>query len=75
MVQEWEAHMRATLEVLTCEALLPGQPGEDTVRAVSALLDLSIFKSFLERSIQKEQAAKTMHELLLCWISETRGGR
>jgi AcrR family transcriptional regulator len=75
VVQEWEAHMRATLEGLTREALLPAQPGEGTVRAVSALLDFSTFKSFLERGIQKEQAAKTMNELLLCWISETRGGR
>jgi hypothetical protein len=45
------------------------------VRAVSALLDFSTFKSFLERSIHKEQAAKIMNEVLLCWISETRGGR
>jgi hypothetical protein len=45
------------------------------VGAVSALLDFSTFKSFLGRGIQREQAAKTMNELLLCWISETRGGQ
>ncbi len=75
MVQEWEAHMRATIAGLVREALLPVEPDEGTVRAVSALLDFSTFKSFLERSIHKEQAAKTMNEVLLCWISETRGGR
>jgi AcrR family transcriptional regulator len=75
MVQEWEAHMRATMAGLVLEALLPVEPDEGTVRAVSALLDFSTFKSFLERSIHKEQAAKIMNEVLLCWISETRGGR
>jgi AcrR family transcriptional regulator len=75
MVQEWEAHMRATMAGLVREALLPVEPDEGTVRAVSALLDFSTFKSFLERSIRKEQAAKIMNEVLLCWISETRGGR
>ncbi len=75
MVQEWEAHMRATIAGLVREALLPVEPDEGTVRAVSALLDFSTFKSFLERSIHKEQAAKIMNEVLLCWISETRGGR
>ena len=75
MVQEWEAHMRATIAGLVREALIPVEPDEGTVRAVSALLDFSTFKSFLERSIHKEQAAKIMNEVLLCWISETRGGR
>jgi AcrR family transcriptional regulator len=75
MVQEWEAHMRATIAGLVREALLPVEPDEGTVRAVSALLDFSTFKSFLELSIRKEQAAKIMNEVLLCWISETRGGR
>ena len=75
MVQEWEAHMRATMAGLVREALLPVEPDEGTVRAVSALLEFSTFKSFLERSIHKEQAAKIMNEVLLCWISETRGGR
>jgi AcrR family transcriptional regulator len=75
MVQEWEAHMRATIAGLVREALLPVEPDKGTVRAVSALLDFSTFKSFLERSIRKEGAAKIMNEVLLCWISETRGGR
>lgn len=75
MVQEWEAHMRATIAGLVREALLPARPDERTVQAVSALLDFSIFKSFLERDIQKEQAAKIMNEILLCWINGARGGR
>src|SRR3712207_3862298 len=74
-VVEWEAYMRATIAGLVREALLPVEPDEGTVRAVSALLEFSTFKSFLERSIHKEQAAKIMNEVLLCWISDTRGGR
>ncbi|MCA1688171.1 MAG: TetR/AcrR family transcriptional regulator [Actinobacteria bacterium] len=74
-VQEWEAHMRATIAGLTREALHPVRPDEATVQAVSALLDFSIFKSFLERDIQKEQAAKAMNEVLLCWIECSRRDR
>lgn len=67
-VQEWEAHMRATIAGLVHEALLPAGPDEATVQAVSALLDFSTFKSFMDRDIKKEQAAKNMNEVLLCWI-------
>ena len=67
--------MRATIAGLVHEALLPVGPDEDTVQVVSALLDFSTFKSFMDRDIKKEQAAKTMNEVLLCWISETRCGR
>jgi AcrR family transcriptional regulator len=72
MVQEWEAHMRATVAGLTREALLPAGPDEATVQAVSALLDFSTFKSFLDREIQKEQTAQTMNEVILCWIARSR---
>ena len=75
MVQEWEAHMRATIAGLTREALLPVGPDEGTVQAVSALLDFSTFKSFLDREIPKKQAAKTMNEVLLCWIDCSRRDR
>ena len=75
MVQDWEAHMRATIAGLTREALHPARSDEDTVQAVSALLDFSTFKSFLERNIQKEQAAKTIEEVLLCWIDCSRRDR
>ena len=72
MVQEWEAHMRATIEGLTHEALSPVTPDERTVQAVSTLVDFSVFKSFMERDIPKEQAKQIMDEILLCWIEETR---
>ena len=75
MVQEWEAHMQATIAGLVREALLPVGPDEGTVQVVSALLDFSTFKSFLDRDIQKEQAAKTMNEVLLCWINGLRRDR
>jgi AcrR family transcriptional regulator len=74
-VQEWEAYMRATIAGLVREALISAEPDERTVQAVSALVDFSTFKSFLDRDIQKEQAAKTMNEVLLCWIECSRRER
>ena len=71
-VQEWEAHMRATIEGLTHEALSPVTPDERTVQAASTLVDFSVFKSFMERDILKEQAKEIMNEVLLCWIKELR---
>src|SRR5918994_234536 len=56
VVREWEAYMRATIAGLVREALLPAGPDESTVQAVSALLDFSTFKSFMDRDIQKQQA-------------------
>ena len=67
-VQEWEAYWRATIEGLACEALSPVGPDERTVRAASTLIDFSVFKSFMERDIPKEEATKIMNEVLLCWI-------
>ena len=75
MVQEWEAYMRATIAGLARQALQPVEPDEDVVQAVSALVDFSTFKSFMDRGIQKEQAAKTMNEVLLCWINGLRRDR
>ena len=72
VVREWEAYMRATIAGLVREALLPAGPDESTVGAVSALLDFPTFKSFMDRDIPKEQAAKTMNEVLLCWIAGLR---
>ena len=74
-VREWEAHMRATIAGLVREALQPVGPDEDTVGAVSALLDFTTFKSFSERDIQKDHAAKTINEVLLCWIDCSRRDR
>jgi AcrR family transcriptional regulator len=74
-VREWEAHMRATIAGLAREALQPVGPDEGTVGAMSALLDFTTFKSFLERDIQKDQAAKTINEVLLCWIGCSRRDR
>src|SRR5215208_6367839 len=68
-VAEWEAYMRDTIAGLVREALVSAEPDEHTVQSVSALLDFSTYKSFLDRDIQKEQAAKTMSEVLLCWIN------
>jgi AcrR family transcriptional regulator len=71
-VQEWEAHLRATIEGLVRGALVSAGPDEHTERAASALLDFSTFKSFVDRGIPKESAAKTINEVLLCWIECSR---
>jgi AcrR family transcriptional regulator len=74
-VVEWEAYMRATVAGLVREALVLAGPDERTVQAVSALLDFYTFKSFLDRDIPKEQASKTVGEVLLCWIKGLRRDR
>jgi AcrR family transcriptional regulator len=74
-VVEWEAYMRATIAGLVREALASAEPDQHTVQSVSALLDFSTFKSFLDREIHKEQAAKTISEVLLCWINCSRRDR
>jgi AcrR family transcriptional regulator len=71
-VAEWEAYMRDTIAGLVREALDPAGPDERAVQAMSALLDFSTYKSFLDRDIQKDQAAKTMNEVLLCWLDCSR---
>jgi AcrR family transcriptional regulator len=75
MVQEWEVYMRATIAGLVREALVSAGPDERTVGTISALLDFSTFKSFLDRDIPKDQAAKTINEVLLCWIHCSRRDR
>lgn len=74
-VVEWEEYMRGTIAGLVREALVSSGPDERTVQAASALLDFSTFRSFLDRGIQKEQAAKTISEVLLCWIDCSRHDR
>jgi AcrR family transcriptional regulator len=75
-VQEWEAHMRATREGLIREALHPLlEPDERRVRALGALLDFPVFKSFRRHDVTKAEAEEIVNAMLLCWISERRGGR
>jgi AcrR family transcriptional regulator len=74
-VQEWEAGMLATREGLVREALRPVEAEERTVRAVAALLDFSVFKSFRRHDIPREEAREAMKEMLLCWLEGTRDGR
>ena len=74
-VVEWEAYMRSTIAGLVREALLPAGSDEDTVQTASALLDFSTYKSFLVRDIPKERAAKTINEILLCWLDCSRRDR
>jgi AcrR family transcriptional regulator len=71
-VQEWEEHMRATVAGLVREALMPVRPAEATVQAASALLDFFTFKSFLDRGITKERAARNINQVILCWIDFSR---
>jgi len=71
-VQDWEAYMRATIEGLVREALLPAGTDESTVQTTGALLDFSTFKSFMDREVPKEQVAKTINEVIICWIECSR---
>jgi AcrR family transcriptional regulator len=71
-VREWEAYMRITIEGLVREALPHAGTDESTVQTASALLDFSTFKSFMDREVPKERAAKTINEVLLCWIECSR---
>jgi AcrR family transcriptional regulator len=71
-VVEWEAYMRATIAGLVREALVSAGPDERTVQSVSALLDFSTFKSFVDRDVPKERAAKVINEFILCWIECSR---
>ena len=73
-VVEWEAYMRATIAGLVREALVPAGPDEYTVQTVSALLDFFTFKSFLDRDVPKELAAKAINEVILCWVDCSRRG-
>lgn len=75
MVQAWEAGMRATREGLTREALRWVQPSDSTVRAVSALLDFPVFKSFLRHGISIDEAEAIVSGMLLGWLGETPGDR
>ncbi len=74
-VREWEAGMRAVREGLAREALRPVRPDERTVRALGALLDFPVFKSFRRHDVTKAEAEEMVNEMLLCWIRERRGGR
>jgi AcrR family transcriptional regulator len=71
-VREWETYMQATITGLVREGLLSAGPDDNTVQTASALLDFSTFKSFIDREIPKERAAKAIKEVLLCWIDCSR---
>ena len=75
-VREWEAHMRATREGLIREALRPLdlEPDEETVRALSAVLDFPLFKSFRRHDVSKAAAQEIVDHMLLCWVGEREGG-
>ncbi len=74
-VQQWEAGMRATREGLAREALRPIRPDERTVRAVSALLDFPVFKSFRRHGVAKAEAEEILTGMLRRWIKETSSDR
>jgi AcrR family transcriptional regulator len=73
-VQEWLAHMRATREGFAREALHPLEPEERTVRAMGALLDFPLFKSFRLHDVPKAEAEEIVNSVLLCWIGGTPDG-
>lgn len=67
-VRGWEAGMKATREGLAREALRSVRPDDRTVRAVGALLDFPVFKSFGRHGVTRAEAEGVLNEMLLCWI-------
>ena len=67
--------MRATREGLAREALRPLRPEEPTVRAVGALLDFLVFKSYRRHNIPKEEAEETLNTMMLRWLKGPRDDR
>ena len=67
-VREWEAEMRATREGLAREALRALEPDEATVRAVGALLDFAVFKSFRGHELSRQEAEEVVLGMLLRWL-------
>jgi hypothetical protein len=45
------------------------------IRAVTALLDFPVFKSFRRHGVAKAEAEEILTDMLLCWIGESRGAR
>jgi AcrR family transcriptional regulator len=74
-VREWLAHMRATREGFAREALRSLEPVEDTVRALGALIDFPLFKSFRVHDLAKAEAEGVVRSMLLCWIVQRLDGR
>lgn len=69
LVQEWEAGMRELREAYVREALRPVRPDAATVRAVGALLDFPVFKSFRRHELSKEAAAAIVQQMVSCWLA------
>jgi AcrR family transcriptional regulator len=74
LVQEWEAESRSTREGLVRAALKPVRPDRSTVRAVSALLDFPVFKSFRRQGVSRRQTEAVVVGMLACWLERARGG-
>jgi hypothetical protein len=45
------------------------------VRAVGAVLDFPVFKSFRRHDVPREEAEGLLNDMMLCWIRETHGIR
>ena len=67
--------MRATREGFAREALRPLEPDEDAVRALGALIDFPLFKSFRVHDLAKAETEGIVRSMLLCWIGQRRDGR
>lgn len=74
-VQEWEVEMRATREAFAREALRDLDPDEGTVRAVGALLDFPVFRSFRRHDVPRREAEEILQGMLLCWLGAPRRER
>jgi AcrR family transcriptional regulator len=73
-VGEWEASLRDLREHFVREALRGIDPDESTVRAVAALLDFPVFKSFRRQGVTAGVAAEALHVMLSCWLVRAGSG-
>lgn len=68
-VQRWETEMQATRVGLVQDALSPLDPGDLTIRAISAVLAFPVYQVLRRHDVSKEEAEQVAFEMLRCWIS------
>lgn len=75
-IREWEAHLRATVEAFVRAALAGTRPRQRSVQLVSALFDLTTFRSLETRGFEARAAATIMARAATCALDpDARSGR
>ena len=74
-MREWETYLADTVTAFVREALAPGRADTHTVQLVSALFDLSTFKSFRNRGVAPRTAARTVARAAAALVDDTERPR